>query len=304
MAKVALILNPMARPAGHARLLELVREAVGDLTIARTTPEEPGSTQAARSVDEGAELVIAAGGDGTARSVALGLAGTGVPMAVIGLGTANVLARNLGLPRGVAGQLRVALTGATKRVDVGRVAFGVGDHDWSVEDGFVVLAGVGHDAAVFADTDKAVKRKFGWPAYLLRGTRRMTHPPLPMRITIDGVETDTEAWSLLVGNYPGIPAGVQVFPGARPDDGLLEVLQARVKHPVQWVPVAVSGFTRLPVWGAGLVRSRAREVIVHLPTAAGVQLDGDPVQQTTRVRFRVDPGALLIRMPARGAARP
>ncbi|NLT29161.1 MAG: diacylglycerol kinase family lipid kinase [Propionibacterium sp.] len=299
---MALIGNPMSRPARHARLLDLLRRSAAELTIDWTTVAEPGTAQAARAVADGADLVIAAGGDGTVRSVAMGLVGTGVPLGVIPLGTANVLARNLGLPAGLAGQVRVALGGIDRPLDVGRVAFGVGTAGWGQEDGFVVLAGVGHDAATFADTDTAVKRRFGWLSYLVRGTRRMTDAPLPMRLVIDGVETRTEAWSLLVGNCPGIPAGIQVFPGARPDDGLLDVLQARIKHPAQWVSVAVSGLSRRPVWGDGLVRTRAREVIVHLAEPAGVQLDGDAVREATRVRFRVEPAALLVRMP--GRARP
>ena len=85
-----------------------------------TTPEDPGTGAAVRAVAAGASRIIAAGGDGTVRAVAAGLAHTGVPLGILPEGTGNILARNLGIPlRSRADALRVALGESVEDVDLG-----------------------------------------------------------------------------------------------------------------------------------------------------------------------------------------
>src|ERR1700748_663256 len=86
-----------------------------------TTPEDPGRGQAKSAVSAGADLVLACGGDGTVTACAEGSAGTGVPLAIIPMGTGNLLARNIGLPVGPDEALAVALGGVQRPVDAGRV---------------------------------------------------------------------------------------------------------------------------------------------------------------------------------------
>lgn len=292
-------MHPTARPQTHRALIRRFTESGRLLSVAWTTPQEPGLPQARRAVADGADLVIAAGGDGTVRMVATGLAGSGVPLGVIALGTANVLASNLGLPRSLAQQWDIACAGESRRLDLGLAAFQHTGHEWSDETGFVAMAGMGHDATTVADTDAITKQRLGWLSYLWRGTRQLAKPSIPMQLSLDGHVTDTSAWSVLVGNCPSIPGGIQVFPGARPDDGKLHVLDARIQHVAQWVPVAVSGFGRRTVPGSGLVRHQGHELLItpHEPTP--VQLDGDPIPPVTRARFRISPSALIVRAPKR-----
>lgn len=290
-------MHPTARPQVHRALIRRFNESGRLLSVSWTTPDEPGLPQALRAVEAGADLVVAAGGDGTVRMVASGLAGTGIPLGVIALGTANVLASNLRLPRSVFRQWDIACDGANRLLDLGQASFQHPGTDWTPETGFVVLAGVGHDAATVADTGQTTKQRLGWLSYLWRGARRLAKSPIPMTLELDGRVSKSWAWSVLVGNCPNIPGGIQVFPGARPDDGMLSVLEAEVKHLAQWVPVVVSGLGRRPIPGSGLVRHRAREVLVTPQLPTPVQLDGDPFPPVTAARFRISPGALIVRAP-------
>src|ERR1700691_4672925 len=121
-----------------------------------TTPDDTGERLARMAVASGVDLVISSGGDGTVTACAAGVAGSGIPLGVLPSGTGNLLARNLGLPLQADAALAVALTGAERRLDVG-VANGRT---------FVVMAGIGFDAAMLASVSEKLKMRAG------RGPRR------------------------------------------------------------------------------------------------------------------------------------
>ncbi|NNG18631.1 diacylglycerol kinase family lipid kinase [Naumannella sp. ID2617S] len=274
-----------------------------DPEIVTTTIAEPGASQAERAVATGAGLVVAMGGDGTVRTVARGLAHSGVPLGVVPLGTANLFARNLLLPPGNLRRcVRLALHGATAAVDLGWVSVRArpGFGEWLPEETFLVLAGMGHDAATVRGTTAAGKSLLGWLAYLGSGARHLHRKPVRLRVSLDGRESeDTSVWSLLVGNCGRIPGGIQIFPHARLDDARLEVMQARVSNPAQWLPVAGQGLLHRPVRGSGLVLSSCHEVQVVPEVPQPVQLDGDPFSAVGEARFWVDPGAIAVRLDPR-----
>src|ERR1700685_445649 len=114
-----------------------------------TTPEDPGRGQAEKAVSPAVGLLIAWGGDGTVTACAEGVAGTGVPLAVIPLGTGNLLARNVGLPMGLEEALEVALGGVQQPVDAGRVNGKL----------FLVMAGLGLGARMLGDTSEALVQR-------------------------------------------------------------------------------------------------------------------------------------------------
>lgn len=120
----AVIFNP-SKTADGERLRELVRQVCAEIGLGEplwfeTTVEDPGRGQTHEALHRGASVVIAAGGDGTVRAVASVMAGTGVPMGLLPVGTGNLLARNLDLPLGDDREtVAVALTGRTRAIDIG-----------------------------------------------------------------------------------------------------------------------------------------------------------------------------------------
>lgn len=298
--RVGLVVNPV-HPAGARAAEEVIALAVeaGHALprLAHTTITEPGGPQARRLVDLGCTDIVAIGGDGTVREVAYAVAGTGARLGVVPTGTANLFARNLGLPRRAGDQVRVAVRGTARTVDLG-VAQVRDDGGWGAELPFLAYAGIGEDAATVADTRPGWKSRLGplgWLAYLEAGARHLARGGHPMTITYAGSPAaQRRAWCVLAGNTGRIPAGIAVFPDARLDDGLLHVLE--VTGGVQrWPLVAAEGVTHRPVAGSGLARRTGSTVEVTTPEPLAVHLDGDVVGHGTGARFGVRPGALEVR---------
>src|SRR5699024_3405380 len=142
-----------------------------------TTVEDPGTGQARAALEAGAEVVVAAGGGGTVRAVATALQGTGTPLGLLPVRTGNLLARHLDIPvTDLARSLEIALEGRDRPIDVAwlRVTDAPSGDDAAEVDTdhiFLVIAGIGFDAAMIADTDTTLKAKVGWIAYFLGGIR-------------------------------------------------------------------------------------------------------------------------------------
>ena len=171
------------------------------------------SEQAERALDEGAELVFAWGGDGTVRRCVDVLCGTEARLAVIPAGTANLFATNLGIPRDIEQAVDIGLSGDRRKLDVGR--FG--------DERFAVMAGAGFDAAMIRDAD-GLKQRIGRAAYLWSGARNLRSDGFGAELEVDGSDWyEGSVTCILLGNLGDIFGGVEVFPDARPDDGMLEL---------------------------------------------------------------------------------
>ena len=141
-----------------------------------TTAADQGRGPASEAVAAGADLVLACGGDGTVTACAEGVVGTGVPLAVIPIGTGNLLARNLGLPNVLADALAVALHGTDQPIDVGTANGRL----------FVVMAGLGLDARMLSDTSEPLKQRVGWAAYAISVIRHLRDRPMRLTLIADG----------------------------------------------------------------------------------------------------------------------
>jgi diacylglycerol kinase family enzyme len=308
---VVAILNP-ARPAA-SRAAALLRAGCADRgwpvpRVLTTTVAEPGGPQAQEALEDGADRVVVGGGDGTVREVASVLARSGVPLGILPLGTANLFARNLGLPRrSVAEAVGVALAGSHRDVDLGRVRYvqrGPAGPVASAELSFLVLVGIGYDADTVAATRPALKARIGWGAYFVPGLARLNRPLLRLELERDGGPPEQHrAWSVLVGSCGRIPAGIDVIPGAAVDDGLLHVVRVAPRTVVDWVPIALTGLLH---WRRDVTGLDYREVLrirIRTPAPLTVQLDGDPHPEVTELDVRVEPRALRVCVAADASRR-
>jgi diacylglycerol kinase (ATP) len=256
-----------------------------------TTPDEPGTAQANQAVQAGAALVVVVGGDGTIRACAQALAGTGVPLAIIPVGSANLTARALDLPGRLVPALEVAFSGRDRRIDLGSA-------DGEV---FVAMAGIGLDAAVVAGARGLAKRLVGWPAYAAAATGQLLRRPVTFTIRIDGGEPLTRrARCVTVGNSGALPGGFAIMPDARLDDGRLDVVVLAPSGPLGWTGVGYRvalGSRRddaqLERFRAGTVEIRAVDPAAGLPR----QVDGELIEPSAGLTVRVLPAALLVRVP-------
>jgi len=259
-----------------------------------TTPADSGEGAARAALAAGATVVIAAGGDGTVRACAQVLAGTAVPLAIVPAGSANLTARALGLPRGLTAALETGLSGADRRLDLVAV------------DGLVcvAMAGLGVDAAVVGATRDRHKRLAGWPAYAAAALRQLRAPLTEVSIRLDDrAPLVRRARGVAVGNTGLLPGGFPILPAARPDDGLLDVGILAPASLADWVSVgyrAVAGSRRDD---SRLERFQARSVEIRAAAALPRQVDGEMIAPGRELSARVLPGALRVRVTARGRPR-
>lgn len=264
----------------------------------QTTAEDPGEGQARQALDDGVDLVCPLGGDGTVRAVAQALVHTGVPVGLLPGGTGNLLARNLDLPvTDLDEALAVALTGTDRAIDVGQVRFDLAERGQDApEQVFLVMAGFGFDAAMMADAPEKLKSKVGWLAYAVSGLKNLSGPRVKVRIKADDAASYTHrVQTVLVGNCGKLTGGIVLLPEAVVDDGWLDAVTLSPTGIVGWATVAARVIRKAGHPKIDHIRSRELRVAAERPQEG--QLDGDTVGQVTGMRTRVDPGALLVRMP-------
>ena len=296
-----------------------------------TTEEDPGIGQAREAVKRGASVVIAVGGDGTVRAVAEGLAGTETAMGLIPQGTGNLLARNLDLPINDMDELmRIALTGTERSIDVGwltvvRDESNVSDdisgrdpeatvpeetHPAADEPArdhiFLVIAGLGFDAAMVADTDEELKAKVGWIAYFAAGIKHLHSRRIRLDLSFDGAPWQrVRLRSILIGNCGRLPGGITLLPDAVLDDGWLDIGTIDTRGGlVGWTQlmgeVAMQRFgmsNDLPNKAGRIDHARVRTMRIRSREPQQVQVDGDTIGEVLEISARVDERSLRVRVP-------
>lgn len=221
--KALLVVNPAARGASRAlpTVLRSFREAGIDCEIAETrAPLHATELVRARIAPamSTVDAVFALGGDGTAMEVATALAEQldAPPLGILALGTANVLARSLGIPLRPAQAVRALLGAPTIAIDLGRIVDGPR---------FAIGLGIGLDASMIGGASRLLKRRLGYFAYAWSAIRAgLRLERFTARITVDGVTTEVETSSILVANF-GLVLGDLVCFGEQVGhrDGMLDV---------------------------------------------------------------------------------
>ena len=249
---------------------------------------------AARAVKRGADAVIAVGGDGAVLQVVQSLAGTQVALGIIPMGTGNLLAGNLDIPKGVDDAVKVLVDGGRRKIDLGRLSAG------GKRTMFAVACGVGFDAQVMASTDPEEKQRLGKLAYVVSAIRRQGEiRDVEYEVTLDGVRKSMDATQILIANFGGMGEGVKTRLEVEPDDGLLDVLVIRASGPMGGL---LAGWEALRQDEPGespeghVFRTRARKVRVSTAKRRLVETDGS-VAGKTPIRVSVRPGALTILVP-------
>jgi YegS/Rv2252/BmrU family lipid kinase len=263
-----------------------------DAEFRETTKDDAGCGMATELLEAGCTPLLVAGGDGTVREVCTASAGSGTPIVIIPLGTGNLLARNLDLPLDPEEALTALRDGVDRKIDLARVS-----GDDLPPDGYVVMAGMGFDAAMMADAPEGLKARVGALAYVISGLKHLRDRAFRVELTVDGKTTTHQARMVLVGNVGSLQGGLELLPDASPEDGVLDVTILAPRRLRDWLHIAWHVIRRSRHQDHRLVRARGRHVHVKAGKVVARELDGDPVSAGRELDIRVDPGAVVIRGP-------
>lgn len=296
--QMVVILNPVKienvetfRAALDARAAELGYSAP---TWLETSIEDPGHSMARYAVEQQVDLVVVCGGDGTVRTVCGEVAGSGIPIGVVPAGTGNLLARNLDLPLYLNAAIDVALNGQDRAVDLVRIeGDGIGEREH-----FLVMAGMGFDAAIMGGVNEQIKAKVGWLAYFVSGLRNLMFPAVRLEIAMDG-EEPTKHWArtVVVGNVGFLQAGLPLLPDATIDDGRLDVVLINPARFLHWFRVLARVLSRGKKLDDTVNRMTGRSVVIRAPGETPRQIDGDAIEPGHEIRAECLHGRLLVRVP-------
>ncbi|HEX5729468.1 diacylglycerol/lipid kinase family protein [Microbacterium sp.] len=315
--RAALIYNPVKLEVDDLRpQVEAAENEAGwgPTLWLETTEEDPGTGQAKEALESGATVVIAAGGDGTVRAIAEVMRGSGIPMALLPSGTGNLLARNLDLTLDdPENSLATAFAGQDRAIDMALID--IRNDQGTTRYAYLVMAGLGLDAKMLANTDDDLKAKAGWLAYVQAIAKALGDKNrLRLRYSLDGSRARSlRAHTVMVGNCGSLPANILLLPEASVDDGIFDIVVLRPEGFFGWVQIA----TKI-VWENGVLRRtsagrklmgatkevralnylKGKEFVARLSRAEQIQLDGDSFGEALAFKTWVDPSSLLIRVPA------
>jgi diacylglycerol kinase (ATP) len=291
--RVAVVFNPATgggQTAGRKRDTQEALQGAGlDVLWLETTPEDPGQGLTRRALEEGVDLVMAQGGDGTVMACVTGLAGTDVPLAVLPGGTGNLLATNFDIPSDLDDAVEIALDGDRIRLDVAAMD----------DDRFVVMGGMGFDAAMLRDADPKLKRHLGAVAYVLSGFQNLRRRASRYELRLDDRPPIARVGQgVLIGNLGRLQGGLPVLPDARPDDGLLDVAVLKTRRILDWLRLAGLLLLRRRRKDPQLESFQARRIEIHCDRPQPVERDGDPADPRDHLVVEVIPDALTLCVPA------
>lgn len=287
-----LIANPHARRGAEVEPFVDALQA-GGLALRREAcrrrEDLPGIIRALRN-DVGA--VILGGGDGTLSAAAPALRDTGLPLGILPLGTANDLARTLGIPEDAAGAAAVVLAGHKRVVDLGSVNGHL----------FFNVASIGLSVDITRRLSKVMKRRWGKLAYPLAAAAVVsTARRFSVRLRLDGQDVTVKSMQVAVGNGRFYGGGMVVEEGARIDDAALDVysLEPRSRWRLLWLARAFRAGQHEQL--EEVRNLRARRVEVHTRRRRHVSADGEIVT-VTPAYFTVLPRAATVFAPVREEA--
>jgi diacylglycerol kinase family enzyme len=219
-------------------------------------------------------------------------------MGLVPAGTGNLLARNLDLPLEELDAIEVALGGQVRLIDLVRITV-----DDRAPEHFAVMAGIGIDAMIMDETDDDLKDTVGSAAYFVAAAKALGRLPVRLKVQLDSNRpVRRHAMLCVIGNVGTLRGNLILIPGARPDDGLLDLYIASPRRFRHWVKLAARLITRRAKKDDQVDQYTGKRVRIIIDGKDNYQLDGDVVGESTTLHAEIQPGALAICVPAQAGS--
>lgn len=289
---LTIIANPVA---GGGRPYRKIRQYVDrwdhpnwTVELLPTQHANHAGVLAQRLMECSPDLLAVCGGDGTINEVATSLPNPPFPIAILPGGTANVLARELGLPLDPVRALKVALNENILRVDLGEL-------EGENRRRFTFVAGIGFDAYAVYKARPSLKARIGMAAYAVAIIECLQNYTFPeFCVTMNG--QSLTATSCLVCNAKSYGGGMVFCPDADMTDGLLDVLIIEGVHRAGLARFLFSAWCGIPEKPSWVHRVRTKELSIEGPSSVMVETDGELVG-TLPVRMYLSPNLFPLVVP-------
>jgi YegS/Rv2252/BmrU family lipid kinase len=287
-----IIANPTSGSyARHAAHLEetvaFLREHGWNAALRLAENAGDGRRLAREAVEQQAEVVIAAGGDGTINEVIQELAGTETALGVLPIGTVNDWAREIGIPLDVKGARDILVHGRTRYIDLGHVN----------EHYFLLMVGIGLDGTITQKVERHPLKRLGVVGYLLASVwYGIRYRSFVTSVVSSEREEQIPALQIVVGNTQLYGGAIKFTWQAKADDGLLDVVIVKRRGILGRLLVVMELFLprkkRMP-W---ITYTRSEAIEIRTPEPVAMQIDGDPIGSTPAL-FTITPGTLKVVVP-------
>jgi YegS/Rv2252/BmrU family lipid kinase len=258
--------------------LELIIEKIEDVRFL---------SEIIQSYQSQVDLVIVGGGDGTLNAAVDGLVSTQLPLGILPLGTANDLARTLGIPNSLSAACQIIAHGHIQYIDLG----------WVNDKHFFNVASLGLSVQITQRLTKEAKRRWGVFAYAITAIEAMWQArPFHAEIRLNGKTTQVKTIQIAVGNGRYYGGGMAIVHDAKINDQRLDVYSLEIQH--WWQMLALLPALRRGRHTASLgVRAfHAQEIEIYTRKPHPINTDGE-ITTYTPAHFRVIPHALAVLMP-------
>jgi diacylglycerol kinase (ATP) len=286
--KTCVILNPIA---GSVSDVSLIRERLKKLQPTRVRiSEQPGDAErfARESVEEGYELIVSAGGDGTLNEVVNGIAAAGCnsALAILPLGTGNDFARHLGLPTNIDEAIDRIGAAKTREIDLVRVTSDLIRY-------FVNVSSGGFSGLVDERLTPDMKRTWGPLAYLRSAAAAF--PELrgyTTRVSLDDADAvDHDLYNVIVANGRYVAGGIPIAPKAEISDGLLDIILIPERGKAELALLAAQILLGKHLSSDAVIFHRAKRVAINSKPGMWFNVDGELIGNEPAT-FELLPGAL------------
>ena len=297
-----LIFNPVAGQGDSERDLEVIKSCLEpelELEILFTTEQVSGGELARQAIKDGAEIIIASGGDGTISAVAEALIETDLILGTIARGTANAFANALGIPDTIEAACETILAGTTKKVDTAMCN----------DKPMILLAGIGFEAETVEDANREAKDRLGILAYVLSGFKQLQEfVQFTAEIETEDKVITVKASAVTVANAAP-PSSVLAHgtAGVIYDDGLLDITilapQTKAGAIATSIQLLQSAGNNEAVERDGVGYLRSKWVKITTDPSQKVVVDGELIGKTP-IEVRCIPRSLTIFAPEEGNIQP
>lgn len=286
--KIFLIIN---KYAGHGKGEQAVDIVVPYLKkngrlVEYVFTNEPGHATdlAKKAVEQGYNLVVAVGGDGTVNEVALGIIGSSTPMGIIPMGSGNGLARELGISMNMKKSCRTLINGSNLLLDVCMLN----------DQRFLCTSGIGFDATIADKMSKSATRGFLKYVQLVI-QESIFFKPLDTKLRIDGILHQKPIFLITFANASQFGNNAYIAPKANMTDGLIDVVIVNKFNKI-WMPVfAVALFTKLIPKLPFVEYYKAKQIELEIAKTSVFHFDGEPGKLKTPAIVRIDKQKIYVR---------